>query len=86
MRELDLMKNSKNRKGIIHIKTEDTEYSERIEEIDSQIKVYDYFIADIRRNGNIRNHLHKQSERIKRLSQIYKEGGCWSESFWSVAS
>lgn len=74
MRELDLMKEfQKIERESFILKQRDTEYSERIEEIDSQIKVYDYFIADIRRNGNIRNHLHKQSERIKRLSQIYRK-------------
>ena len=72
MKELDLLKDfQKLERESFILKQRDTEYSERIEEIDSQIKVYDYFIADIHRNGNIRNHLHKQSERIKRLSQIY---------------
>ena len=54
------------------------EYYERIQEIDSQIKVYDHFITDIHREGGLISnsttwkHLRPQIERIKRLKQVYK--------------
>lgn len=63
------------------LKQRDVNYAERIQECDEQIKIYDEFITDLRHdlNGGNRTitratkwkHLHKQSERIDRLTQVY---------------
>ena len=65
------------------LKQRDVKYNERINEVVDQIKVYDQFIyellQDMKHTGTISSrtkckHLHKQSERIKRLKKVYKAG------------